>query len=135
MTSKVLFPALSEDGWTNSPMKVADYLFSHFLLSDKSQTYLYDDNVSSLPWIIQNTQKDMTRTITDTQTTLSNYFSRYFNDVVVEVSEIPNLEDPSKGQISIYLRFTDNTGEEFVLGRMVHLVDSIISNVVTIING
>lgn len=135
MTSKVVFPALSEDGWTNSPMKVADYLITDFLLSDRSQSYLYKDHVSSLPWIIQNTQKDMTRTIVDVQTTLVTYFSRYFNDVVAEVTEIPNVEDPSKAQISIYLKFVDDTQEEFVLGRMIQLIDSKIADVVTLSNG
>ena len=42
MTSKVLYPALSEDGWVSDSVKVADQLFSTFLTaSDYSQTYLY----------------------------------------------------------------------------------------------
>ncbi len=135
MSSKVLLPSLSEHGWTNSPMATAAQLFSHFLLSDRSQTYLYEDKVSSLPWIIQETQKDMTRTITLVQSTLTEYYGRYFNDVVVEVTEIPNTEDPSKGQISIYLKFKDTEGEEFVLGKLIHLIDSTVSKVIDISNG
>lgn len=135
MTSKVLLPSLSEDGWTNSPMKVGDYLMSHFLLSDYSQTYLYKDKVSSLPWIIQNTQKDITDTVLLTQTTLSEYFTRYFNDVVVEVTEIPNTLEPSKGQISIYVQFSDTEGNEYVLGRMVTIIDSKINEIITLNNG
>lgn len=135
MSSKVLFPALSVDGWANSPMKVADLLFSHFILSDFSQTYLYKDEVSSLPWIIQNTQKDMTRTLTDVQSTISRYFARYFNNVVAEVDEVPNVEEPSKAQISIYLRFTDSEGIDYVLGRLIQIIDSKIAEVITINNG
>lgn len=135
MTSKVLLPSLNENGWVNSPVTVADALFSHFLLSDYSQTYLYKDQVSSLPWIIQNTQGNITDTIIATQDTLNKYFIRYFDNVVVEVTEIPNASEPSKGQISIYLQFTDTEGVQHVLGRLITIIDSKISEIISINNG
>jgi len=135
MSSKVLFPSLSEDGWVNTPLKVADLLFSHFILADKSQTYMYDDMVASFPWIIQNTQKDITQTIIQTQETLRSYFIRYFNDVVVEVSEVPNVLEPSKGQISIYLRFTDTEGTDHVLGKLLTIIESKVAEIIDISNG
>lgn len=135
MTSKVLLPSLSENGWIDSPVTVSDALFSHFLLSDYSQTYLYKDQVSSLPWIIQDTQGNISDTIIATQDTLSKYFIRYFDNVVVEVTEIPNIAEPSKGQISIYLQFTDTEGVQHVLGRLITIIDSKISEIISINNG
>lgn len=135
MSSKVLFPSLSEDAWVSNSVKTADNLMSHFLLSDYSQTYLYKGLVSSLPWIIQNTQGDMTRTLQLVQATLVTYFTRYFNNVVCEVTEVPNTTDPSKGQISIYLKFTDTENKEYVLGRLITIIDTKISEIINISNG
>lgn len=135
MTSKNFLPTLSEDGWVNSSVKVCDQLFSHFLLSDYSQTYLYDGLVSSFPWIILETQKDMTRTITLTQQTLSSYFTRYFNNVVVEVAEVENIEEPSVAQISIYLSFTDTEGEQHSLGKLLQIADLKVQKIIDLNNG
>lgn len=135
MSSKVLFPSLSEDSWVSNTAKVADYLMSHFLLSDYSQTYLYVGQVASLPWIIQDTQRDMSRTVQVVQSTLIEYFTRYFNNVVAEVTEVPNETDPSKAQISIYLKFTDTENQEFILGRLIKLIDSKVSEIININNG
>jgi len=135
MSSKVLYPELSEAGWESSSIRVADNLFSCFFASDYSQTYLYDGLVSSFAWIIQDTQNDITRTITLTQKTLSDYFTRYFNSVVVEVSEVPNTEDPSKQQLSIYLKFTDTENREYVLGKLIRMSDMKVNEIIDISNG
>jgi len=127
-------PTLSEDGWVSSPMKICDYLLSWFFLSDYSQSYIYHKSISSLPWILLETQKDINQTVTLTQQTLYLYFSRYFDKVLVEVSEVPNIEEPSKGQISIYIKFTDKNGKEHVVGKMLHIVDTTIEKIISIIN-
>lgn len=133
--TSVYYPSLSEDSWVDSPVKQADYLFSTFFVADYSQTYLYKDKVSSLPYILQNNTGDVTRTCTEVQTTLSSYFSRYFNNVVVEVTEVPNPEATSKAQISIYVKFADKDNKEHVLGKLLQYQDTIISKVVTLNNG
>lgn len=135
MTSKVLFPSLSEDGWVSSSTKVADYLFSHFFISDYSQTYVYDKQVSSMPWIIQKNQGDMTQTLSDMQATLSIYFSRYFNNVVVEAKDITDANFPSKGIISLYIKFTDQENKDQVFGKLLEISNMTISKIVAINNG
>ena len=135
MTTNILLPSLSEDGWVSSSIKKADYLLSHFFLSDYSQSYVYHKQVSSLPWILLETQGDITNTVSLTQQILSNYFSRYFNNVVVEVMEVPNTESPSKGQISIYIKFTDFENKEIVIGKMLQITDTKIEKIITLNNG
>lgn len=130
MGSKVLFPSLSEDGWVTNSAKVADYLPCHFLESDYSQSYLYKEHVSSLAWILQDTQGDMTKTIQAVQITLVTYFSRYFDNVVCEVTERPNPTDPSNAAISIYLKFTDTENKELVLGKLVDITDMKFSQII-----
>lgn len=130
MSSKVLVPSLSEDSWASGSIKVADILLSHFFLSDYSQTYLYPGMVSSLPWILQETQKDMPRTLSLTQSTLSNYFNKHFNNVVVEVSEVENKTNPSKAQISLYIRFTDSENKDYVMGKLLEIADTKITKII-----
>lgn len=130
MSSKVVIPSLSEDHWASGSIKVADILLSHFFLSDYSQTYLYPGMVSSLPWILQETQNDMARTLTLAQSTLSNYFNKHFNNVVVEVSEVENKTNPSKAQISLYIQFTDNDKKEYVIGKLLEIADTKITKII-----
>jgi hypothetical protein len=134
MSNKIYLPSLSEDGWVNSSSKIADYLISHFRLSDYSQTYIYHENVSSLPYILQKTQGSIFNTVKETESILSTYFSRYFNNVVVDVSEIPNTEDPSKGQISIYLKFTDSDNKTYDLGKLLEVRDTTIERIINLDN-
>jgi hypothetical protein len=135
MAEKILYPALSEDAWVTSPEKTADYLLSCFIVSDYSQTYIYTGQVSSLPWILQNTQGNIGQACSDIQITLQTYFSRFFSNVVVEVEEVVNPENEAKQQISMYVKFTDNNGKEHVLGKLLRLSNTIVVSVIALNNG
>lgn len=135
MATAITFPSLSEDGWVTNSTKTADYMLSHFFLADRSQSYMYDKFVSSLPWILTNAHGDMGKTTSDVRTTLQTYFARYFNNVVVEVQEVPNEQEPSKAQISIYVKFTDADGKEIVVGKMLMINETIIEKVINLNNG
>jgi hypothetical protein len=135
MAEQALFPSLSEDGWVTSPEKTADYLLSHFIVADASQSYVFSGNVSSLPKILQETQGDIMQTCIAVRQSLNDYFSRYFNNVVTEVSEIPNTQNPAKQQIGIYVKYTDTSGVEHVLGKELRMANSIVESVIAINNG
>jgi len=134
ITNKPL-PSLSDDGWIDNSMRLADYLLSHFFTSDYSQSYIYQDNISSLPWIIQHTQKNINDTIQLVQSTLSIYFNRYFDNVVVEVSEVSNNEDISHASISIYLSFVDKSGVSYDISKLIDITDSKINKIISLNNG
>lgn len=135
MAEQTIYPSLSEDSWVTSPEKTADYLLSCFIVSDYSQTYMYTGQVSSLPWILQQTLGDTPQACVEIQRTLNTYFSRFFNNVVAEVQQVENRENPAKEQISIYVKFTDKTGKEHVLGKLLRMSNTIVESVVTINNG
>lgn len=135
MADAILFPSLSEDSWVKSPDKIADYLMSHFLVSNYSQTYVYKGWVTSLPWILQDTQGDISKATMAVRSALITYFSRFFSTVVVEVDETINAESPSKGQISIYVKFTDTVGKQYSVGKLLTISDTIIEKIVDINNG
>jgi hypothetical protein len=135
MAGEIMFPSLSEDGWINSSMKIADYLLSHFFVSDYSQSYLYITHVSSLPWIIQKNQSDIPKTCSEIQSTLVNYFTRYFENVEVEVIDVTNAETPSKVELTIYLKFMDKDNKEYVFGKLLEIADMTITKIIDINNG
>ena len=135
MNAKVLLPTLSDDGWVNASIKTADYLLSSFFISDFSQTYIYHGNVSSLPYIIQANQGDILKTCGETRNVLETYFSRYFNNVVVEVTEVPNKEDPTAVGLGIYIKFTDTDNKEHILGKILEIANTSIKKIIDINNG
>lgn len=134
MANKKHYPSLSEDGWVNNSVKLADKLLSDFFISDYSQTYLYSGAVSSFPWIIQNKQGNVTETAALVQSTLNVYFSRYFNNVVVESQDQTSADSPSKGQITLYVKFTDDDGIEYVVGKLLEIADMNITKIINLNN-
>lgn len=133
--NKLVVPTLSEDGWVKSTEERADYLFSHFFVSEYSQTALYTGAVSSFPYIIQKNQGDMINTVSDLRTALQIYFSRYFTNVK---SEAVHTEDPPKSgkyRINLHVSFTDEDGKDFALARVAEVLDSKLVKVLAINNG
>lgn len=135
MTSLATMPSLSEDGWVTDSIKTADYLLSHLFLSERSQSYLYNNNITSLPYILQTTQGDITQTITLLRSSIEEYFSRYFNNVVVEVTDVTSEDEPSKASISLFVQFSDKENIEHNLGKIIETSNLTISKIIDINNG
>lgn len=127
-------PSLSLDCWVTSTANKADYLISHFFLSEKSQTALYGNEVSSLQWIIQNTQGDLNKLTSLMRSSLSSYFSRYFKSVNVEVTTNEVTPGSNKIELRLFLSFADKDGKEFILAKLIDILDSKINSIVTINN-
>jgi len=123
--------SLSEEGWVNNPSQLLDFLISHFMLSNYSQTYFYKNKVSSLPWIIQNYSYDIDQTVSQIKSTLENYLSRYFKSVDVEVGIDPStLPDGSKIALSLYVQVTDNQGVSVNLNRLIESSDGKLASII-----
>lgn len=135
MVTNVTYPSLSEDGWVNNPAKIGDYLLSCFFVADFSQSYIHSGRISSFPWILTDTQGDISRTVSVTREILQSYFSRYFSSVDVEVQEVPNVEEPSKGQLSIYVRYTGSDNVAYVLGKLLQYQNTKIEKIIALNNG
>lgn len=134
MNTPSVIPALSQDGWVTSTAQKADYMISHFFLSEYSQSLLYTGNVASFQWIIQDNQGDMLKTNTVLRETLRVYFSRYFSEVVVESSYAEIPENSGRVRINLYVSFKDHEGKEFVLSRLVDILDTKIERVLKLNN-
>ena len=110
MADKFLYPSLSSHSWTESPVITADMLMSDFIAAEYSQTYIYKDTISSLPYIMQETNGEPEKTASMIQKTLETYFNRYFTGVIVETNVMENTANDGKDSVSIYLQFTDANG-------------------------
>lgn len=117
-------PSLSDDGWVVSSALRANYLLTHFFLSEYSQTALYPGNVASLPYIIQQNQGDPTGTATAIRATLASYFTQYFKNVDTQVDFITDPNNNSKIQIRIYMSFADEDGVALNLAKIVNVENS-----------
>lgn len=135
MANNIVYPSLSEDSWVSNSERIADYLFATFFASDFSQSYIYHQKVSSFAYILHKNQGDIMGVLSSVRQTLSDYFSRYFNNVVVETQEIENTTEPSKGQISIYVAFTDSDGKVYNLQRIREVSDAITDKIIKLNNG
>ena len=135
MTSKTLHPVLDTDGWVNSSIKVADYLLSHFFLSDYSQTAHFPGQVASFAWIVQRYQGDYTRIQEEIQSTLAAHFEKQFSNIEIQVGDVPNADSNNRKQLSLYLVFTDASGTSFNLSRIIQYSDNLkITNIISVSN-
>ena len=131
MTSKAPVPALSDDGWVYSNDKVTDYLLCHFFESEYSQTYIYDKRISSLPYLLFRNNDNPTELCREIQSTLESYFSRYFNDVDVEVSDTTPNKDSTLREISLFMQYSDIEGEVLNLGRIITTSNLTVSKIIS----
>ena len=122
MDKQAVMPTLSEDSWVTDSDSVASYLFSHFLLSNYSQSYIYKERVASLAWVLHETQGKIGDTIELLRSTLVSYFSAYFTGVECEVSDVtPNRG--SKVELSIYLAYIGSDGKKTQLSKAFEIQD------------
>lgn len=127
-------PSLSLDGWVTDASSKLDYLMSHFFLSEKSQTALYSDNVSSLQWILQDCLGDMVKANRDINEVLNIMLARYFTTVNCDTSIVEESEGSSRYNLNIYLSVKDVNGVEVQINKVVKILDSKISSVFELIN-
>lgn len=124
MPSKAPVPTLSTFGWVSNPAEAADFLLVHMFYADKFQTSLYGENVTSIPWVLEETSGSIERTTIAVRQAINNYLSRYYDSVQVNVST--SEEDPtnssSKIRMSLDIKVIDN-GIEYQINRLISLVD------------
>lgn len=106
-------PSLSTHGWITDPVTKFEFLISHFFLSDYNQTYLYRDNVTSLPRIIELHGENTGAVISDLKDKIDRYLGRYYDNSNTNVDLTdPNSEDSSVSlsiSITVIDKGTQNT--------------------------
>ena len=73
--------------------KKLDWLMTNFTTSNFSQSYCYQGKISSLPYIIAQSQYEKSRLQTEVNRVLTSYLERYYDNVELSVSvEYMNAE-------------------------------------------
>lgn len=112
----IVVPSLDPDGWVYSSKKQADYVMAYFLATDRSQSYIFDSDVTSFQYILATHHGNISELVHELQIGLRKLFERYFNNVQVEVRDITKEESPSKVYLALSCRYTlaDGTIEDLI---------------------
>lgn len=131
----VPLPTLSAAGWVRSPAEKADMLFSHFYESDKLQTYIYGNNVSSLQSTIETYGHDPLLVSEQLRNTLQEYLGRYYTvaDVDVTAMDMDVENQPGKIKLRIFCRVTED-GKDYSFGKIIEAIDSKLQTVLDLNN-
>lgn len=129
------YPSLSEDGWVEEPVKIADWIMADFFSSDYSQTFSHPGHVASFAYIVHKYQGSITDTVNKLTQVLTIYFSRYFDNVLVEIEDVePDQTIPTR-TLSIYVVFSDSKGVRYNLGKQATFEGSKLLTVINVLKG
>ena len=128
-------PSLSPEGWVKTPSEMADYLLSHFFLSEFSRSQLFAGQVKSFVYILQVNQNNIANITRATRQALQTYFENYFTGITVEVINKAQATGSSVFDLHIFVEFTGNDGQVYSLGKVINTIDSKVVKIMAINNG
>lgn len=130
-------PTMSTMGWVDTIEEKADFTLSWFLVSDYSQSVVYHGSIKSLPWYIQRYSNNPYELRSQMITGLNELFSATFDEGVtvdVEIVDIDPINKPGKltVRLSVIIR---SGGRDYMLGRLVEILNSRVVNIAKLNNG
>lgn len=126
-----VIPTLDSRGWLEGPMEKASEIMANFIVSNKSQSNLFD--ISSLPWLIQQHTKDLDVLSTEVQRILQRLFNKTFDScsISVEIAESSkDLKMPAaRYEMTIDATFVQD-GVRYSLGKALEIVGNRVNRVI-----
>lgn len=117
-------PTLSTFSWVKNPAESIDFLLTHMFYADKFQTSLYGNNITSIPWILEETSGSIDQATVAIRQAINNYLSRYYDSVQVNVSTVEENSETSSSKIRMSLEMSIvQDGVEYHVSRLVSLID------------
>lgn len=135
MSSDLYYPGLTVEGWTNRSVTLADLLLSDFFLCEKSQSFSFQDDVASFPYICRRYQGNINEICQQTQDVLAVYLGKFFHTVDIEVTSEAETANSTRYSMFIYLKMTDADGEVTSLSRMLVNENNTITSLMAIATG
>lgn len=85
---------------------------------------------------MQEHQLDPEKIASRSERVLRDYYSRYFNNVIVQTEAIPDptQPDPNKYVMNLYISYDDKNGVQQTLAKTFDVVESKVQNVTNISN-
>lgn len=133
MPERLVVPSLSAKGWIKTIPEKCDILLAHFYASDINQSFLYAGHIANVQGIIQRNMHDIDGLCQDMRESLEQYFSRYFDQARVSVSDDRATNLSNKVTVRIQIQITDD-GRFFDGAYQVALVDSKFEKIVNLNN-
>lgn len=93
---QIVLPVLGGEGWVTDTASKISILMAQALVADYSQTTIYADTVTSIPYIVAQYQTDPLNMAIKLQDALTVYYNRYFTQVTVTVTydDTPGITYP-----------------------------------------
>ncbi len=124
MAAQKVIPSLSLDGWVTSPDKILDYVLSHYILTDNQQSYLYRDNLTSLPLTYYKYNSDPDGMANGIRTDLTNLLTKYFSQVDVSASAVQSVVDLNIYNVVVSAAVIGGDGKRYELNKITQLFNS-----------
>lgn len=121
----VYVPVLGPEGWVSSGQKKLDQIMAHLYASDASQSYFFQNQVSSMAKVIKEHQGRLENARNEIQQMLTRYFNNYFNNVEVIVY-IHSTSDFHKGELVLAAEMEDDDGQVFQLHEVMSHQGSVV---------
>ncbi len=128
----VVVPELGSGSWVKDPLKQLELLFAHALTSNYSQSTIYPNKVTSIPYIIAKYQQYPESLISEMNKALTAYLLRYFSNVNVQCGLGDETED-NRYDLNISATVTRD-GVTHGLSQIITLKDGKIVNVIRATN-
>ncbi|MBE0438167.1 MAG: hypothetical protein IBX57_00170 [Gammaproteobacteria bacterium] len=128
-------PSLTTTGWLTEISDKADALMAYYITSEKSQSYVYSDSITSLPYHIAVFGDDLNKLETHVQRDLTTYFGRYFDKVEVTIEIKPPLEEGADRYNLEIDAFVVENGFRYNLGRQIQVANKKVTKVFEVNNG
>lgn len=126
---------LSSSGWARTPQTKADFLLAHFFMAEYSQTHLYRNNVSSLPYLLTKYAGDVHAFASNCRITLDAYLRRYFDSAVSTVDIDPDSLKAGNGRVDIRIgAIVTQDGVSASFGYLVHTLNGAAKKIIKINN-
>lgn len=130
----VCVPTLSLTGWAKTPEDMAYFLFAHAYESDKNQTIIYGDNVTSISWLNERYGRDITEFCAQLRSTFTNYLERHYDSVVVDISHNDNPTNTSSLITVTISSVVYKDGRKYSFGHLVEK-NGQVAKLLTLVNG
>lgn len=132
MNNKAYETMLSSTGYVTTPEKLITVKFLNIMYAERIQSRSFKGNVVSIPDIFWRNGTDVDALMVDLRETLSRYFSRWFREVDVTVTDSTIGKDSTNRELDIAMQVIDDDGKRvdlfFVLLKSNNSTDLIMTN-------
>lgn len=131
--AKRAIPSISENGWITNSKKILDYLLGYYILTDVGQSYLFINQLTSLPKTYYENINDPDGMAAAVKSDLDKILTQYFDTVEVQTLA-KQITNTNQYAILIYASCIDSDGQKIELARITQIDSSVSRKIVEISN-